>query len=246
MNAPIIFITGAGKGIGRACAQEIIHRAANTRLDSKQVDFKPKLFLTSRTKADLQPLAQDASKAGVEVAILARDLVDAPTEAFEACVSRWGRVDVCMHSAGVGRFGDFLSLTQDDLSFVMKTNVEASFLLMQSVYKQMAHQRTGQIQWITSVAAEKPFEQSAIYCMSKYAQRGLIDVMRTQGYKDQVRILEVRPGAAYTPMWGEMPKEQVDRMMDARDVAQAMVDAIFIPERASIETLTIRPISGDL
>lgn len=241
MNSPIIFITGAGKGIGKACVEALIRRA-----QSSQKKFQPKLFLTSRTKADLQPLADLAHAAHLEVALLARDLADAPTEAFEACLARWGHVDVCMHAAGVGRFGAFTELSVEDLRHVVRTNIEASFLLMQSVYKQMAHQRSGQIQWITSVAAERAFEQSAIYCMSKFAQRGLIEVMRTQGYKDRVRILEVRPGAALTPMWGDIPPEMKEKMMSANDIAQAMVDAIFIPETASIELLTIRPTGGDL
>jgi sepiapterin reductase len=104
----------------------------------------------------------------------------------------------------------------------------------------------GQIQVVTSVAAEQPFLQSSTYCLSKYAQRGLLDVMRLYGRQDGIRILEIKPGAAYTPMWGEMPADQVERMMTAEDVAQPMVDALGLSSRASLESLTIRPLHGDL
>jgi sepiapterin reductase len=207
--------------------------------------------LTSRTKSDLERLQSLARSAQIECEFEAADLARAPTQAFEACVRRFGRVDLVIHSAGVGRFGDF-----EDLRFVSATNIEASFLLMQAVYKQMKNQvsaegrpsaiQNPQIQWITSVAAEKPFEQSSIYCMSKYAQRGLIDVMRLYAYQDGIRILEVKPGAALTPMWGEVTPEMESKMMQAQDVAQSMIDAFFVPSRASVEVLTIRPLQGDL
>jgi NADP-dependent 3-hydroxy acid dehydrogenase YdfG len=242
MNSPVIFVTGAGKGIGEACVRDLIRRAQS----EGPAKFFPRLFLTSRTKADLDRLETEARAAGLEVASLARDLAEAPTEALLAAVTRFGRVDVCLHAAGVGRFGDFLELSMEDVRFVMKTNVEASFELMQAVYRQMRAQKSGLIEWITSVAADKPFEQSAIYCMSKFAQQGLIEVMRLYGRKDGVRLLEIKPGAAFTPMWGEVPDAMRAKMMSAEDVAQVMIDAIFVPARAAVEEITIRPVGGDL
>ena len=50
----------------------------------------------------------------------------------------------------------------------------------------------------------------------------------------------------YTPMWGQLPAEQVEKMMIAEDVAQPMVDALYVSARASLEGLTIRPLHGDL
>jgi sepiapterin reductase len=104
----------------------------------------------------------------------------------------------------------------------------------------------GQIQVVTSIAAEQPFAQSSTYCLSKYAQRGLLDVMRLYGRQDGIRILEVRPGAAYTPMWGEVDPAQVARMMTAEDVAEPMIDALALSSRAALEVITIRPLQGDL
>jgi sepiapterin reductase len=156
-----------------------------------------------------------------------------------------------MHCAGVGRFKDFLEQTPEDLEFTLKTNVTATFLLLQRAYAAMQAQAPrdgmrGQIQVVTSIAAEQPFSQSSTYCLSKYAQRGLLDVMKLYGRQDGIRILEVRPGAAYTPMWGEMPPDQVARMMTAEDIAQPMVDALALSARASIENITLRPLHGDL
>ena len=240
----VILVTGAGKGIGEAFVLNIL---------GKNTEFPGlRLFLTSRTEADLAKLTALSMHAQVPCETLTCDLAEAPLAAFQACMKAYGRVDALIHCAGVGRFGNFLDLTLDDLQYTMKTNVEASFLLMQAVYGQMKRQALpangmrGQIQWITSVAAEKPFEQSSIYCMSKYAQRGLIEVMREYAHEDRIRILDVKPGATYTPMWGEVPIEQQAKMMGPNDIAIPMIQALLLSPRASLETLTLRPIEGDL
>ena len=142
-------------------------------------------------------------------------------------------------------------LTAQDVRYVIGINVEATFLLLQETYRIMSAQRPvdgmrGQIQVITSVAAFTPFEQSALYCMSKYAQRGLVEVMRPYCARQRIRLLDVRPGATYTPMWGEVDDHQRAQMMVARDVANPMVDALLLPSRGSVEQLTIRPIEGDI
>jgi sepiapterin reductase len=82
--------------------------------------------------------------------------------------------------------------------------------------------------------------------MSKFAQKGLIEVMRLYGRKDGIRILDVKPGATLTPMWGEVTDEMKCRMMSAEDIAAPIVEALSLPARASVEEIVIRPLQGDL
>lgn len=248
MNSPVILVTGAGKGIGHAVVQGLIQR--------KTQFHHPRLLLTSRTSSDLENLQSLAHSNGLKCEILPLELSSDPTLPIQKAITLWGRLDSVIHSAGVGRFGDFLELTREDLEFTLKTNVEASFLFLQAAYAQLKKQKTGSasihpdfkgdLVWITSVAAERPFEQSAIYCMSKFAQRGLIDVMRLYGRKDGIRILEVRPGATFTPMWGKVPDEVIPQMSHPDDVAASILDSLLIHPRSTIETLTLRPLHGDL
>jgi sepiapterin reductase len=242
MNSPVILVTGAGKGIGEATVKAILE-AADLQDESSS---KPRLVLTARTRVDLEKLQTLCQQKHFECEILDLELSSNPTLPIEFTLKRFGRIDTLIHSAGVGKFGDFLSLTADDLTFVMKTNIEASFLLMQATYREMQKQKSGDIVWITSTAAETAYEQSALYCMSKFAQKGLLEVMRLYARRDGIRIIDVKPGATLTPMWGEVTDEMRTQMMAADDIAQMILSALALPKRASVEEIVIRPLRGDL
>jgi sepiapterin reductase len=249
MKSPALFedmnvlVTGAGKGLGRAVVEELLAR--HERFP------RMRIALNARSEADLSDLAGLARQAGVETLTLPVDLARDPISIVETVRKKWGRIDALVHSAGVGRFGDFGTYSREDVEFVTRTNVEATFLLLQETFKlmksqELKHGLRGQIQVITSVAAERPFEHSAVYCMSKYAQRGLLEVMRIPAAKERIRILDVRSGAALTPMWGSVDSGMEARMMKPVDVAGPMIDALLLDPRATLETLTIRPIGGDI
>lgn len=239
---PVILISGAGKGIGRAVVQEIIKR-------KDQFDHfggAPKLLITSRTLDDLVSLKQSAENKGISCEVLAIDLGESPEAPVSAAIKKYGRIDFLIHSAGVGTFKPFLEQTKEDLAHTLKTNVIGTFFILQKTYAQMKQQKSGHIICITSVAAEKPFLESSSYCLSKFAQHGLIEVMRLSGHQDGIKITEVKPGAVHTPMWGNAPQSMTEKMMTPEQVAQSIVDAMLIPGLTTVEELKIRPISGDL
>jgi sepiapterin reductase len=240
----VILVTGAGKGIGRAFVEQFL------ALEPEKIRGT-RLYLISRTESDLLPLKALAETKHIVTELCALDLCSDPTFPVKDCTQKFGRIDILVHSAGVGRFGGLERLTEEDLDFTLDTNVRATFLLLQKGYLQMKSQPLknglrGQIQVITSVAAEIPFEQSAIYCMTKYAQRGLIDVLRIHARKDSIRVLEVRPGATHTPMWGELEPKTKLRMMEGADIALPMIESLTLSSRATLECLTLRPLGGDL
>jgi len=110
----------------------------------------------------------------------------------------------------------------------------------------MESNRSGHIFFITSVAAEKAYPSSALYSMSKYAQKGLVEAMRLYAVKCGVRITNVMPGAAVTPMWGELDKVTKNLMMMPEDISGPIVQAYLLPQRTSVEEIVLRPVGGDI
>jgi sepiapterin reductase len=243
MEDPVIIVTGAGKGIGKSIAVELLARSRS------ETSFKPRLMLISRTLGDLKSLQKDLIQGGLKAEILEADIGDEASGAkiTQACLKAYGRIDCLVNNAGVGRFGNFQDLKAEDLDYVFDINLKGTFLLTQTVFKEMEKQKSGHIVFVTSVAAKKPFEQSSIYCMSKFGQQGLVEVLRLYGYKSGVRITNVLPGATFTPMWGtEMPQDTVAKMMHPQAIARSIVEAIRLKAPANLDEIVIRPVTGDL
>ncbi len=238
----IIIITGAGKGIGRSIAIDFAKEAGEHN------NFSPVLILISRTLSDLESLSAECGRLGAETEIFQADIADTSQigHIVDTTIRRYGRIDCLVNNAGVGRFGPFAELTEDDYEYTMSVNLKGTFFLTQKVFPVMEKQRSGHIFFITSVAAQTAFKSSALYCMSKFGQKGLVEVMRLHARTCNVRITEVMPGAVHTPMWGDVPEEMKKVMMMPEDISGPVVGAYLLPGRTTVEELVFRPVGGDI
>lgn len=237
-----ILITGAGKGIGKAIAMEF------ARMSQKNPDFDPVLLLVSRTESDLEETAQACRNYGAKAETYIADISDMTqtTRLADLIIRRFGTIDCLVNNAGVGRFKPFGELSEEDFDYTVATNMKGTFFLTQKIFAVMERKRKGHIFFITSVAAIKAFKSSSIYCMTKFAQRGLVETLRLYAKECNVRITEVLPGAVYTPMWGDVPEKMKSVMMMPEDIAIPVVQAYLLPGRTSVEELVFRPLEGDI
>jgi len=238
----IILITGAGKGIGKAIALEF------ARAVRHHPDFEPVLVLTSRTGSDLEKISLQCRAEGALTDTLISDLSDMADvrRLSDHIVTRYGTIDCLVNNAGVGRFGAFADMTEEDFDHTMNTNLKGTFFLTQALFAIMERKRSGHIFFITSVAAEKAFKHSSIYCMSKFGQRGLVETIRLYARRCNVKITDVMPGAVVTPMWGEVNEAMRALMMKPEDIATPVVQAYLQPSGTTVEEIVLRPTGGDI
>ncbi|NTV04984.1 MAG: SDR family oxidoreductase [Chlorobiaceae bacterium] len=238
----VIMITGAGKGIGKAIALDFARAAG------KQSEFDPVLILASRTLSDLESVAAECQSYGAAADIFQVDIADTGQidQLVNTTLERHGTIDCLVNNAGVGRFKPLTELTEEDFDYTMSINLKGTFFLTQKVFAVMEEKRSGHIFFITSIAAETAFKSSSIYCMSKFGQKGLVEVLRLYAKTCNVRITNVMPGAVYTPMWGEVPDAMKSVMMKPEDISAPVVNAYLMPQRTSVEELVFRPVCGDI
>ncbi|NTU58947.1 MAG: SDR family oxidoreductase [Chlorobiaceae bacterium] len=238
----IILVTGAGKGIGRAIA------LAFAQAGRHNPDFDPLLILSSRTPADLESISLECRAEGAVTDTVAADIASMTDvkRLSDNVLKRYGTIDCLVNNAGVGRFKPLAEMTEDDYNHTMDTNLKGTFFLTQALFPAMERKRSGHIFFITSVAAEKAFKHSSLYCMSKFGQKGLVETMRLYARECNVRITEVLPGAVHTPMWGEVSENFQSLMMTPEDIAAPVVQAYLQPSRTTVEQIVLRPTGGDL
>lgn len=105
-------ITGAGKGIGKAVAIALAKEGVN-------------LILVSRTKSDIDQLAEETAKLGVKTLALSADVSDITSinSAVEKAIAEFKSIDILINSAGIASFGKFLELEPEAWERIIQVNL---------------------------------------------------------------------------------------------------------------------------
>lgn len=225
MNRPVALVTGATRGIGRAIAFELssTHRILVGGRDATRV---------GEMVAELD-----------DAAPFACDLTD--EDAVAAACAGIGRLDVLVHSAGIGRSNDIGTASRALWREVFETNVFAVADLTRLLLPALEATR-GIVVAINSGAGFFSSPGGGVYAGSKFALRALTDALREE-MRGKVRVCSIHPGRTDTDMQRElqaaMGNEHYDgaRYVAPESVAAAVRLAVDTPDNATIEQLSIRP-----
>lgn len=174
-------ITGAGRGFGKAFAEEAV----------KQGD---------RVIAGMRKILEDPFWKKSEVFPVALDVTDEKQvqEAVRAGVERFGRVDVLVNNAGFGMSGAFEETTDEDLRRLMETDYYGVVRVTRAVLPHMRQQKAGKILNISSQGGLMAFTGSSAYCSAKFAVVGLSLVLRSELEPFGIQVAAVCPGSFRT------------------------------------------------
>lgn len=196
MPERIAFITGASRGIGRACAIAL-------------ADSGTRVVLAARQLGALEEVATEIRRAGSDAFIVSIDLAsqDSIKEAFSRTSKEFGRIDILVNNAGITRDGLALRMKRQDWDAVLETNLSGSFFCIQQVISPMIRERWGRIVNITSVVAEAGNAGQANYCAAKAGLIGLTKSLAHELASRNVTVNAVAPGFIETDMTGGLSDE---------------------------------------
>ena len=239
LKGKVAVVTGAGRGIGAATALTLGHAGA-------------RVVVTARTADDLEALVGRIERFGGEGLAVPADLTrEEDVERLKAAVlERFGSVDILVNNAGVGKYGPLSSLTAADYDWMMDTNMRSSFLCTSAFLPGMLEQRQGWIVFVASVAGLKGLPHESVYCASKFAQIGFAQALDYETREQGVKVSVVAPGGVHTTFaFGTGRTEDDPRlggMMEAQDVAEAVLFAVTQPEKVRVFLIGMRPMSEPL
>lgn len=239
LKEKVAVITGASRGIGEATALTLSQAGA-------------KVVASARTAAELAGLIErihrnEGEALGV-VADLTReeDVARLKEEAFD----RFGRVDILVNNAGVGKYGPLSSLSAADYDWMMNTNMRSSFLCTSAFLPGMLERRQGWVVFVSSVAGLKGLPNESVYCATKFAQMGFAQALDYETRERGVKVSVIAPGGVHTHFafgTGRTEGDPVlDGMMDAQDVAEAVLFAVTQPEKVRVFLIGMRPMTEPL
>ncbi len=224
-------VTGGTKGIGRAVAEALLEAGLD-------------VVVSARTEADVGAVSAELARAADPGRVLGavcdvRSAADCQRLADET-MGRFGRVDVLVNNAGVGRFAPIQELTLDDWQLQIDTNLSGVFNCTKAVVPHLIARGGGWIINIGSLAGRNPFAGGSGYNASKFGLVGLSEAMMLDLRHDGIRVSLVMPGSVDTGFSGRSAGPASWKLA-SEDVARAVVDLLRYDDRALPSRVELRP-----
>ncbi len=232
----IVWITGASSGIGRGLAEEFAMRGDRIAASARN--------LANLTALQGQIEASSGTCKAFQCDITNADQVSATAASIGASM---GPLDVLINCAGVTYFKDFSSTTVEQFDEVIATNLRGLFLSTKAVLPGMLERGSGLIMNVLSYAAKAVYAGSSVYAASKAGGEAMMNVLRAETRDKGIKIINVYPGAVFTPIWHPKHREKYGhQMMKPAEIAKVMFELSCQPASMVIEDVVIRPQVGDL
>lgn len=221
------FITGAGKGIGRAAALALAKEGVN-------------LGLIARTESDLQKVVEEAEKEGVRAAFAVADVssLEEVEAAISALTEAFGSADILINNAGIGKFGTVLETSPEDWKQVIDVNLMGMFYVTRTVLPQLVEKNGGDVINISSMSGLKGDPGSSAYSASKFGVLGFTQSLSQEVRKHNIRVFALTPSRVITEFAGstEEPENSQEKFMQPEDIAEYIVAQLKLHPRIFIPT----------
>jgi len=187
-------ITGAGRGIGRACALALAQAGAE-------------VWLVARTKDEVEQAAAEIRAAGGRAHAARLDVTQ--PKSFSQFVDAMPALDVLVNNAGTNIPEPFVEVSEAHLDQLLGLNVRAAFLCAQAAAKKMLEapdraSRGGVIINMSSQMGHVGAVNRSVYCLTKHALEGLTKAMALELAPRGIRVVSVAPTFIETPMYRKM------------------------------------------
>jgi NADP-dependent 3-hydroxy acid dehydrogenase YdfG len=237
----IAFITGATSGIGEATSLLL----AKNNFD---------LIITGRRNQRLGQLRlRIRSETGAEAIPLHFDIRnhEEVRYAVGSLTGRWRNIDILVNNAGLAvGLNHFHDGERDDWERMIDTNVKGLIYMTREISPLMVERKTGHIINISSIAGIEVYEKGNVYCATKHAVSALSKALRIDLVEHNIKVTDIRPGAAETEFSIVRFKGDNDRAkivykgfepLKAEDIAEAILFCVTRPMHVNIDEILIMP-----
>jgi NAD(P)-dependent dehydrogenase (short-subunit alcohol dehydrogenase family) len=195
-------VTGAGSGLGRACAVAL--GAAGAAVVANDVSLD-----------GLRETADEVVAAGGQVEVVVGDIRNREdvTKIIAAAHSRFEGLDIMVANAGVSKYVPFEEATEDDLDVVLDTNLRGALLCAQAAIPALRARQGGSIVFISSVQAFVTLPGCVAYAAAKAGLIAAARALAVEVGREGIRVNAIAPGVFDTPM--------LHRDLDGMNVAEA-------------------------
>lgn len=241
LDGRVAAITGASSGIGEATALAL-------------ADAGAAVALAARRSERIDALAKRIEAAGGSAVAIPTDVADqAQAEAFvTGAAERLGRLDVLVNNAGVMLLGPVEGADPAEWRRMIEVNCLGLLYSTRAALPLLREGGGGHVVNISSVAGRVASLGSAVYNLTKWGVVGFSEGLRQEALHAKVRVTVIEPGFVDTELQGHNTnpmvveatgrmREQIGELLEAQDIAGAVLYAVTAPPRVSVNEILVRP-----
>ena len=233
LSGKTALVTGGGSGIGKAIATSLAQSGARVIIAGRRHE------VLQKTAAEI---GQDCKTITVDLA----DIAGLP--AFEATLhDQFGPVDILINNAGHrSRVRSLSHVSPEEFISVFRINVEGIYRLTQSLLGSMVERQSGTVITVSSMAALAPGLLGGVpYGAAKAASLNMMQGLSAELRNHGVRACTIIPSEVNTPILDNRPRppdqQARDNMMQAEDIAAAIMLCAAMPGRTLVEQIVMSP-----
>ena len=194
----IAVVTGASKGIGRACALRLAKDGMTVVVNYSNSDAE-----AAKTVEEIKAAGGDAVAYKADVSDL-----NQVKDMFKFVSDTYGRVDILVNNAGIVRDEYLLMLTQENLDKCLDLNIKGYFYCAQQAALKMFSQKSGVIVNMSSVSSKMALAGQSVYSATKGAVNSMTQTMAKELARKKIRVNAVCPGFVQTEMVDQLPEDK--------------------------------------
>jgi NAD(P)-dependent dehydrogenase (short-subunit alcohol dehydrogenase family) len=226
-------VTGASQGIGAGIVKGFVERGFNVVANSRKMTQSIEVAASDHVALVDGHIGEPATA----------------TEIVETALSRFKSIDTLVNNAGVFFTKPFTDYTPEDVKSLVSTNIEGFLYVTQLCIKQMLAQKTGgSIVTITAALARNPIRgvTAAVPMITKGGLETITQHLAMEYAKDGIRVNAVAPGAVYTPLHRDTPKDVMESLspMGRPSTVKDITDAVMYLTDAATVTGHILYVDG--
>ena len=194
----IAVVTGASKGIGRACALRLAKDGMTVVVNYSHSDAE-----AAKTVEEIKAAGGDAVAYKADVSDL-----NQVKDMFKFVSDTYGRVDILVNNAGIVRDEYLLMLTQENLDKCLDLNIKGYFYCAQQAALKMFSQKSGVIVNMSSVSSKMALAGQSVYSATKGAVNSMTQTMAKELARKKIRVNAVCPGCVQKEMVDQLPEDK--------------------------------------
>jgi short-subunit dehydrogenase len=180
-NTKVIWVTGASSGIGEALTYALVRRGA-------------RVIISARREEELRRVQQLAGPSQVHILPLDLEATDTFPAKVQTAMKAFGQIDIMIHNGGISQ----RSYVKDTLPAIQRKVMEIDYFsyieLTRLLLPHWQQRQTGHIVAISSVMGKVGTPMRSAYAAAKHALHGFFDCLRTEVWKDNIKVTIIMPG----------------------------------------------------